>query len=534
MEKASEMGKISATGSLHLFMGKAISTVIMAAGTIILGNLMLEGEYGLYAVALIPSLMINLFQDWGISSAMTKYIAQSRATNQEENICDIITAGLIFKVTTGLTLSLTSLFLANYIATTIFNRPEATTLIAIASIAILSDSLLTASQSNFNGFERMGLNSLTMICQSIIKTTASSLLVLLGYGALGAVLGYTFSLLTAGIVGLVMLYFLLFRKLPRKQNSHQPNIIKTLKTMLHFGVPLSISTILSGFLIQFYAFMMAFYCADVMIGNYQIAANFAVLLTFFTFPIATVMFPAFSKLDPKNEPQLLQTIFSSSIKYTAILLVPATMAIMVLSEHMINTLFGQKWIHAPFFLTLYIITNLLVLFGRLILGSLLTGIGETKMLLKLTLLKLSLGIPLAFIMIPTLGIVGVILGPLIAGIPSLFWGLYWIWKHYKAKADYKSSAKIFVASTLVAIITYLSLNLVNTAEWIQLAIGGTIFLTAYIFTAPTIGAITITDINNLRAMLSNLGIVFTIINIPLTITEKIASWAPKLRAKIDS
>lgn len=523
MDKASEMGKVSATGSFHLFLGKTISTVIMAIGTIILGNLMLEGEYGLYAVALIPPLMINLFQDWGINSAMTKYIAQNRATNQEENIHDIITAGLIFKTTTGLTLSLTSLLLANYIATTIFNRPETTTLIAIASLTILSDSLLTASQSNFNGFEKMELNSFTLITQSIIKTTASTLLVLLGYGALGAVLGYTLSTLTAGAIGIIMLYFLIFRKLPRKHNPHQLNTIKALKKMLHFGVPLSISTILSGFLTQFYAFMMAFYCTDIMIGNYQIAANFAVLLTFFTFPIATVLFPAFSKLDPKSEPQLLQTVFTSSTKYTGMLLVPATMAIMVLSEPMISTLFGQKWIHAPFFLTIYVITNLFVLFGRLILGSLLTGIGETKMLLKLALLTLSLGIPLAFILIPVLGIVGVILGSLIAGIPSLFWGLHWVWKHYKVKADYKSSAKIFAASTLAALITYMFLSFVNTAEWIQLAIGGTIFLTAYIFTAPTIGAVTQTDIKNLKTMLSGLGIISKLMNIPLTIAEKFTS-----------
>jgi len=521
MEKASEMGRVSVTGSFHLFMGKTISTVIMAVGTIILGNLMLEEEYGLYAVALIPPLMINLFQDWGISAAMTKYVAQNRAANQEENIHDIITAGLIFKITIGLTLSLTSLFLANYIATTIFNRPETTTLIAIASLTILSDSLLTASQSNFNGFEKMGLNSLTIITQSIIKVTASTLLVLLGYGALGAVLGHTFSLLTAGIIGLVMLYFLLFRKLPRKRNPHQPNTIKTLKTMLRFGVPLSISTILSGFLIQFCAFIMAFYCNDTMIGSYQIAANFAVLLTFLTFPITTVLFPAFSKLDPKNERQLLQTVFSSSVKYTAMFLVPATMAVMVLSKPMISTLFGQKWVHAPFFLTLYVITDLFILFGRLILGSLLTGIGETKMLLKLSLLTLLLGIPLAIILIPTYGIVGVIIGSLIAGIPSLFWGLYWIWKNYEVKADYKSSAKIFAASSLATIITCLSLSFLNIAEWLQLAIGGTVFLTTYILTAPIIGAVTQTDINNLRNMFSGLRIISKLFNIPLNVMKKL-------------
>ena len=520
MDKALEMGKTSATGSFQLFIGQVSSTITMAVGTIILARLMLPEEYGVYAVALIPSMMINLFHDWGIGPAMTKYIAQYRAANKEKDIHDIIAAGLIFKTATGLALTLLSLTLASFIATTIFNRPETTILIAIASIVMFSESLLTAARYCFTGFERMELNSLTMISYSTIKTVASPLLVLLGFGALGAVLGHTFALLASGIIGLAILYLLLFRKL-KKPNPCRTDKIQTLKTMLRFGVPLSISTILNGFLMQFYAFMMAFYCSDIMIGNYQIAANFAILLTFFTFPIATVLFPAFSKLDPKNDPQLLQAVFSSAVKYTTMFLVPATIAIMVLSKPMIYTLFGEKWIYAPFFLTLYVITNLLVLFGGLVKNIFLAGLGETKMLMKLSLLSLSFGIPLAFILIPSYGIVGIILGTLIAVIPSFTLGLHWIWKHYGAKADYKSSTKIFIASAVAATTTYLTLNFLITSEWIRLIIGGTIFLTVYILTAPFIGAINQSDINNLRAMLTGLGFLSKLLNIPLTIAEKV-------------
>jgi len=533
MEKALRMGKVSAIGSFQLFIGKAASTVIMAVGTIILARLMLPAEYGLYSIALISPLMIGLFQDWGVSLAMTKYIANFRATNKDEDIYDIIVAGLTFKIIMGLVLSFLSFFLASFVATAIFNRPESAALISVASITIVSGSLLTASQSNFNGFERMGLNSLTMIFQSIIKTVASPLLVLLGYGALGAVIGYTLSFLVAGILGLIMLYFLLLRNL-RRINTHRSNIYRTLKLMLRFGVPLSISTILAGFLIQFYGFMMAFFCSDVMIGNYQVAVNFSILLTFFTFPIATVLFPAFAKLNPKSESQLLQTIFTSAVKYTALLLIPATMAVAVLSKPMISTLFGEKWIYAPFFLTLYVIGNLFVMVGGQILGTLLAGLGETKILMKLSLLTLSFGIPLAFLLIPSFGITGVILGALLSGIPSLIVGLYWVWKHYKVKADYYSSVKIFASSTIAASAIFMSTNLLHTAEWIRLTVGLVLFLTIYIFTAPLLGAVTESDIVNLRAMIPNLGIISRLINKFLTLTEKVAIWRARTKTKVNS
>ena len=521
MEIALEMGKTSATGSFKLLIGVAMSTVIMAVGTMILARLMTTDEYGLYGIALIPSTMINLFRDWGINSAMTKYIANFRVSHKDEETHDVIVAGLIFEVATGLTLSFLSLFSASFIASAIFQRPASASYIAIISVSIISGSLLTASQSGFIGFEKMELNSFTLICQSIVKTAVGPMLVFLGYSVLGAVIGYTLSFIAAGIIGLATFYFILFRPL-RIRRTKNSNISTTLKTMLKYGVPLSISSILGGILAQFYAFMIVPLTSNTMFGNYATALNFSVLLTFFTIPISTVLFPAFAKLDPQNEHELIRSIFASSIKYASILLVPATMAVMALSGPMIGTLYGEKYVYGPFFLTIYAISNLFTAVGSLSSGSLLSGLGETKILMKQSIMTLAIGLPLGFLLIPTTGIPGLIIASIIAGLPSMLWGLHWIWKHYKAKADFQSSAKILAASTIAAITAYLPTIFLNTANWTKLTIGLIIFITVYIPSAPIIGAVSLTDITNLRTMFSGLGLLSKLINIPLTIAEKIA------------
>ena len=76
-----------------------------------------------------------------------------------------------------------------------------------------------------------------------------------------------------------------------------------------------------------------------MMGNYYVAGYFAVLLSFISFPVATALFPVFSKIDPEKERDLIKTVFASSVKYTALLLVPATMLLVALSTPLINTLF---------------------------------------------------------------------------------------------------------------------------------------------------------------------------------------------------
>jgi O-antigen/teichoic acid export membrane protein len=520
MEKALEMGKASATGSFQLFIGKMMSTVILAVGTIIVGLFIKEGEYGLYAIALIPATTILLFQDWGVGSALTKYCAEYRATNKYEDLRKIIVAGLAFEVATGLALSVLSLLMANFIASTIFGKPESAFLMTLASITILSSSFLTVTQSIFVGFERMGLTGFTMICQAIAQGLLSPLLVYLGYGALGAILGYTFSSVIASIAAVVLLYFAIFQKLSHS-SKNKSDTSQTLKPLLGYGIPLAIAIILGGILTQFYSFMMASFCDVSMIGNYRIATNFAVLLTFFSIPISTVLFPAFSKLDPRNEQQLLKTVFTSSVKYTALFLVPATMAMMVLSKPIIGTLYEDKWLYAPPFLALYVISNLFAIFGNLSVGSLLAALGETKMLMKLNILTLSIGIPLAFLLIPQFGILGVILVTIAAGLPSMFIGLYWTWKRYGTKAEFRTSAKIFLASVISAITTYLFLNVFTAAAWIMFTAGVILFLAIYLTATPLIGAINQTDVNNLRAMFSSLGIISKLLEIPLTIVEKL-------------
>jgi len=251
-------------------------------------------------------------------------------------------------------------------------------------------------------------------------------------------------------------------------------------------------------------------------------------LTFFTIPISTVLFPVFSKINPHEESELLQTVFTLSVKYTAILLVPATMAVMVLSKPMISTLYGEKWAYAPFFLTLYVIGYLFSIFGNLSLGSLLTGLGKTKIQLKLSLTTLIVGVPLSLLLIPTMGIFGLIITSIAAGIPSLCLGLHWIWKSYKAKVDINSSIKILMASSFATVATFIITNLMTCADWVELMVGGLTFLIAYLILAPTIGAINQTDINNLKTMFSGLGAISKLLSIPLTTMEKLSKLYDKI------
>jgi hypothetical protein len=99
--------------------------------------------------------------------------------------------------------------------------------------------------------------------------------------------------------------------------------------------------------------------------------------------------------------------------------------------------------------------------------------------------------------------------------------LYWIRKHYELTVDWHSSAKILLSSAIAAASTYLLISEHGFSSPIRLIIGVVFF--AFVFVAATLLTQTInkTDIENLRGMVSDLGIIGKIFNRVLNIIEKL-------------
>jgi stage V sporulation protein B len=522
VSKTAEMAQVSAKGGFNLFWGLAASTIISAVGLILTARLLSQSEFGVVAVALMAPTLISLFRDWGVNSAMTRYTAQYATENKTADIRRIFAAGVLFELALGVLLSLASFLLSGFVAASVFHRPDIQPLIQAASFTVLGGALLTAAQSAFVGYERMELNSIALIIQSVLKTVLAPLLIVLGFGAFGAVLGSTVAALAAGLISIVIFYLALYRNL-RRLEDEELEVARTVKTMFKYGLPLSVSAILGGFLAQFYNFLMAIYCTDLLIGNYQVAVNFAVLITFFATPIATVLFPAFSKLNPQKEKEAMRNVFQFSVKYAALLVVPATAVVIALSQPAVSTIFGEKYADAPLFLALYSVTYLYSALGSLSLGNLLNGIGRTDVNLKLNIITLTVGLPLSLLLIPTLGIIGLIATTLVAGVPSLITGLWWIKKHLTVTVDWASSAKILLASAIAAATTYAVASQLSTPDWAKLIIGTAAFLAICVTATPLIGAINKADVYNLREMLKELGPLSRIFNLPLNAIEKLTS-----------
>ncbi len=527
LSKAANMAKVTASGSFHMLWGLVASTVILAVGSIIIASLLGESNYGLYTIALTAPGLIATFRDWGVNSAVVKYTAQYREEDKQSQIRGIFISGLVFETVLGLVLSLVCFFLSGFLATSVFQRPGLEPLIQVASFTILAGGLMNTATAAFTGVEQMKLNSVTLVIQAILRTGLIVFLVVLGLGSFGAISGYTVAFGTASLIG-ILLMWTIYRNLP-KDGISQNNIGADIKKLFRYGLPLSISSILSGFMAQFYSMLMAIYVtSDALIGNYSVASNFVVLITFISTPVTTMLFPAFSKLDHRRDNETLKNVFQFSVKYAALLVVPLTMAIIALSEPGIAVLFGNRFSDAPLFLALLAFGYIMAAFGTLSIGSLINGQGDTGFNMKLTLLMVAIGFPLGFVLISQFGIVGLIVATVASSLSTLVVALPWIKKHYGVTIDWTSSLKILFCSALAAVLTYLVTSglswgaiQINLASLITLIVGAVVFLFVFIFSILLTRTVSRADIRNLKEMLSKTGVVAKVANLALGILEKI-------------
>jgi O-antigen/teichoic acid export membrane protein len=411
LTELSDVARVSAKGSFFLFLGYSSSTIILALGSIIIARLLGPENYGLYSVALIiPSFLIAL-SDLGISQALIRFSAQFRAQNKQLEAGDLINTGILFKLLLSILLSLTLLL-----------APEINLLIRLASLYLIGQSIYMAINSTFIGLDRMEKSGLLMNLQAIVNVASSVLLILLGFSTSGAILGIGVSVIFASSIGLIIIFARINPELTTG-NGDNIDFIPGLKMMISYGMPLYVSTLMTSLLAPYQTLILTLFASNYEIGNYKTAMNFTVLITLLSYPIATSLFPAFSKMSIREHREPIEKMFKLSVKYASLLIMPASLLIALLSREAVWLLYGPSYWLAPDYLTLYILNFLCVGLGMFVLDGFFNGQGDTKATFRMNLVNFLPAVTLAPILTPYYGVLGLIGSIIISQLLSIIYGL---------------------------------------------------------------------------------------------------------------
>jgi O-antigen/teichoic acid export membrane protein len=483
----------TAKGSTILMIGQIASTAISAIGSIIVARILGSTSFGIISIALIPNSFAMMLINNGVTSAITNSIVEYRHDEKENQIVSIVLAGFIINIVLGLLVTLFLYIFSGYLANQVFSKPELQQLIKILSLSVIASSIFTTSASVLTGFEKMTQRSVINIINSIFKTVIGPTLVFLGYGVVGATLGYSIPALLSGLFGVILVLVNL--------RAISPSFfldIKDFSRIFSYSIPLFFSNILSSSLSNALNFILPFFVSASLIGNYRAAQSFSIFVTFFLGPLAISTFPLLSKLKPEDP--VFEFVFQNIIKYETLIAYPIVAAVIALSSQMVQILYGSDYASTPLFVQVIMLRYLFIGFGGPLSSILLNSQKKTQVRLRSTVIHLLVGIPLGVFLIPRYGVIGLPITNLIAPNVALLYSLYWIRRNLGIQLDINSTLKIFISTFIGFITCHLLLAFVNSSPWVEVIIGGGGLAVTYLLSILLTGALTKTNLSDIHGI----------------------------------
>ncbi|MEM3186499.1 MAG: oligosaccharide flippase family protein [Conexivisphaerales archaeon] len=492
-----------AKGAYRLFLSNITATIILAVSSIVIGRLLGPNNFGLYTLALvIPGYAYTIMQ-LGIPTAATRFSAMYSSSGDKERSASFAYNMLLFEFIVSLLLIAALIPFSGIFARYVFHRPILQSAIAIALLALFGQSGFYTGLSALQGVGRMDRFALLQILQAMARLFMQVLLLLLGFGVLGAISGHVVGFFISGMIGLMFIKSIYGRVRPR-------NFISDVNTALRYAMPLYLASLVSGIVPPLQNTLLASFVSNSEIGGFGAASNISVIISLFVFPIQTVLFPAFSAY--KDKAKLLD-FYRLTAKYTAVFIVPvASITVIALSSPITAAVYGRVYQFAGPYLALLVLPSLLAGFGSLSQTNLLNGIGETR---KSSIAGIS-GAIVTLASLPILiylyGVYGAIIGSIAGQLVSFAIAWRMISNTLSGNIRVSDAYRIYIASFLSAALVY-PVTFVHTYPVITVLAVGLLFLAILIPFLALTKALTRDDVAFLDSQFSRLGFIHTLLKI---------------------
>lgn len=433
---------------------------------IVLARLLLPEDFGLVSVGLFVLSGFALLQGLGINTALVR---------KQEKVEDAANAAFILAPCIGGTLFILT-FLASAPAASFFQKQEIANIVRVLSFTFILSSFELVPSALLTKNMAFARGSVAEVCSTFIYAFVAISLAYMGKGYWSLIYGYISSLATS-----VLLMWLLCDFRPSLRFNREVAL-----ELLSYGKFAAISAVASFFIIQLDNGVVGKVLGMSALGWYGMAytiANLPVVGT--SMVIAGAMYPVFSKLQSEKE-RLRQAVLKS-LKIIAVIILPISFCIIVLSDEFIRLFLGAKWL--PMSAALKILCIFAVFRAvQNLLGMMLQAIGEAK----IEMLNGILEVLIILITIVPLTWRFNIIGTSIAVTIMIFLGCSWL-LYITAKKLYIKYLSFFdvcalpvfgsvaMSAILILIKKYLLKDINILSFFILVLIGGAVFLSILIF-----------------------------------------------------
>ena len=376
------------------------AAVISYATRVTLARTLTPAEYGLFYAVFGLVTFTLFFRDLGVAPALAKYIPEYRVHQQWDYIKTMIASVTLIQMVGSMLISIVLFFLADTLAVNYFRTPEASLMLKILIGYIIGSLFFRLTRAVLQGFQSLFLFAAGEFLKNLIAWLLIILFFHMGYRTQSPALAFA---LVCPIVVLIDLPFLL-----KDFNFFKHNIVefKTItKKVFIYSLPLFATAITDKLFSQLDTVMLTYFRTTTEVGIYNSVLPTAQMLLIIGTSAAIAFFPISAELQARNDMKKLAEGIRLLFRYIFFISIPAIMPFFIYAQYFIEAVFGREYLAGVPSLQVLLFGTLFLICATINI-NIISALGSTKAVAKITFMSSILDTITNLIFIPPFGVFG--------------------------------------------------------------------------------------------------------------------------------
>lgn len=306
--------------SIIAFLSQSLTSVAGFVATVYIARELGEATLGVYSLVLAVVIWLKILGGLGIQTALKKRLSEP-GDDGPFLVVGIVLQLVVFVLLAGAVLGFGP-WISSYLRGTAVE-----TIVGLFALTLSFAFVTTALE----GQNRVHIASLLAPADRLVRSVVQILLIAFGFGLTGLLFGYGLG----ALVGTVLGVFFLSTPLSMPTRTH-------VEALTGFAKYSWLSNLSNRAFASMDTLVLGLFVADGLIGVYEVAWNLASILAVFGIAIATSMFPAMSELSSDGNVEELRYLFSDSVAFTGLLLIPGLVGTALVGD-LVLLLYGQSF-----------------------------------------------------------------------------------------------------------------------------------------------------------------------------------------------
>lgn len=437
------------------FVGRIVAAVSSGLLMVLLARLLGPDEYGLLFLAIAVFGVIGIVSKLGIAKSGARYVAEykEREPNQLPHIFrTVLMLNLATIVIVGVSLLVGHRRIAVALA-----EPELTSFLLLGVVYVAFEALSTYVRLMLQGLEEIQFSATLYALGRVARLVFAIGFVALGFGAVGALVGYVLAFALVTSIGLWSLYRRYYR-----EHERADSIESGLRRRIgEYSVPLTATSTANVLDKRVDTILVGFFLNPVAVSYYVVSKQ---IVDFIETPVSALGFtlsPTFGAQKADDNVDRAARIYETALTHSLLLYIPIAAGMILVAEPTLELFFGSEYLGAVPVLQVLALYAVLRAITKLTSNGLdYLGRARERAIIKGITALLNVG--LNVVLIPLLGVVGAAVATGITYSVYTFANVYIVHQEFNLRLGYlaRRISLIVAVTGAMALVVFVAVDFI--------------------------------------------------------------------------